>query len=82
MAGLNGEGFRWLDGLPIDRIDAAQPSGRGAGELDCDEIGASCQKAQALAKGNPALALEGLGYQRMIIGVVDFQPGGGRSRED
>jgi len=72
MVGSNGVGLRWLDGLPIDRIDRAQGSGRGAGELDCDEIGASCQKAQALTKGNPALSLEGLGHQRMIVGVVDF----------
>jgi hypothetical protein len=82
MAGPNGDGFRWLDGLPIDRIDAAQATGWGAGKLDCDEIGASCQKAQALAKGNPSLSLEGLGHQRMIVGVVNFQPGRGRGRED
>ena len=61
MAGPNGMGISWLDGLPTNRIDAAQTSGRGPRDLDCDEIGASCQKAQALAKGNPALSLEGFG---------------------
>lgn len=51
-------------------------------ELNSEEIGASCQQAQALSEGEPALALKGFSQEWAIVVIPNFQPGGFRCPQD
>ena len=60
----------------MEVVDFAESFREHALALNSEEIGAPCQQAQALAKGEPALALKSFSQDWAIVGIPHFQPGG------